>query len=397
MLAQRLRHFPPNVFSEFTALAAKHGAINLGQGFPDFDGPEEIKEAAIRAIRDGINQYAISMGARALREAIAEHSARFYDMPVDPETMVSVTSGATEAIFDTVMGLVDPGDEVLVFEPCFDTYAPAVTMAGGVPRFVQLRPPDAQHSTWWFEPDELAAAFSDRTKLVVLNTPHNPTGKVYSRAELELIASLCERHDAFVLADEVYEHIVYEPARHLRIATLPGMRERTITVSSGGKTFSFTGWKIGWAIAVPKLRDAVHNAHQWVTFASAAPLQAAIAAALRLQDSYFQELARRYRARRDLLSRALEEAGLQPLAVEGTFYAMTDVSASGFTDDYELCRFLTREVGVAAIPSSALQSVPDSKRLLARFAFCKTEAVLEQAAARLRALRERLGAARVNR
>src|SRR5262245_43769041 len=234
------------------------------------------------------------MGAPALREAIAEHSARFYGMAVDPRTMVTVTSGATEALFDAIVGTVDPGDEVVLFEPFYDSYVASVEMAGGVPRFVRLRPPDAEHPRWWFDSDELEAAFGPRTRLVLVNTPHNPTGKVYTREELERIGSLAERHRALVLADEVYEHIVYPPARHLRVATVPGLGERTITVSSAGKTFSFTGWKVGWAIAPPLLRHAVQSAHQFVTFATASPLQAAVAAALKLDDRYFDELRATY-------------------------------------------------------------------------------------------------------
>jgi N-succinyldiaminopimelate aminotransferase len=387
MAAERVTRFPPTVFSEFSALAARCGAVNLGQGFPDFDGPDEVKQAAIAAIRDGVNQYAVSSGAPVLREAIAEHSRRFWGMAVDPETMVTVTSGATEALFDAAMALVDPGDEVVLFEPHFDVYVPAVLMAGGVPRFVPLRPPDDRHAGWWFEPDELAAAFGPRTRLLILNSPHNPTGKVFTRAELELVADHCMRHDVTVLSDEVYEHIVFEPARHVPIATLPGMAERTVTVSSGGKTFSFTGWKIGWAIAPPPLRDAIQQAHQFVTFASAAPLQHGIAAGLRLPDNYFAGLAADYRARRDRLAGVLEAAGLRPFVPEGAYYVMACLRPQ-VNDDFEFCRFLTREIGVAAIPASALRSTPSHSRPMARFAFCKSDAALEAAATRLAMLRE---------
>ncbi len=384
-LARRIQGLPTTVFSEFSALAAKYGAVNLGQGFPDFDGPPEIAEAAIRAIRDGINQYAVGAGAPVLREAVAEHSARFYGMKVDPLTMVTVTSGATEAIFDALLGLVDPGDEVVVFEPFYDSYMASIEMAGGVPRCVLLRPPDADHAAWWFDAAELAAQFSSRTKVVLVNTPHNPTGKVFTRAELEQVAQLCLTHDAVIIADEVYEHLVFPPAQHIRIATLPEMAERTLTLSSGGKSFSFTGWKIGWAIGPAELRQAVQQTHQFVTFGSAAPFQTAIAQALRLPDAYFEELRRSYGAKRDHLGVTLTRAGLKPHQAEGTYFTMAQTGHLGFPDDYALCRHLIEEIGVAAIPPSAFYS-PERKSHaygLARFAFCKRDDTLDEARKRL--------------
>lgn len=386
MPAKRIRDFPITVFAEFTALAVKHKAVNLGQGFPDFDGPDEVKEAAIQAIRSGVNQYAIGSGATSLKNAVAEHARRFYGMAVDPETMVTVTSGATEALCDAVLGLVDPGDEVILFEPYFDSYIADVLMAGGVPRYVVLRPPDGRHDSWWFDEGELVGAFSNRTKAVMLNTPHNPTGKVYTRQELELIAELSRKHDTVVISDEVYEHIVFEPARHIPIATLPGMEDRTITISSGGKAFSLTGWKIGWAITSPELREAVLKTHQFVTFATASPLQEAIAAALRLPNSYFEELTRSYREKRRQLVDVLNYAELTPTAPEGTYYTMADISAAGFEDDVAFCRYLTTEVGVCAIPPSAFYSREHAHhaRNLARFTFCKTAPVLEAGVQRLR-------------
>lgn len=385
VLAHRVSRFGTTVFSEFSALAAKHGAVNLGQGFPDFDGPEEVKEAARRAIHDGVNQYALSPGARDLRVAIAEHAQRFYGQAVDPDTMVTVTSGATEAILCTLLGLVNPGDEVVVFEPVYDSYDASIAFAGAVARHVPLHPPDAAHPAWWLDEGELRAAFGPRTRLLILNTPHNPTGKVFGRAELELLAALCEQHQTWVLADEVYEHIVFAPARHLRPATLPSLRERTVTVSSAGKSFSFTGWKIGWAIAPPPLRDAVQRAHQFVTFATASPLQAAIAAALRLPDRFFQELTAQYTDKRARLLGALREAGLPAHAPEGSYFVMADIRGRGFADDVAFCRHLVSEVGVAAIPPSVFYS-PEHRALgqgFARFAFCKTEPVLEEARRRL--------------
>ena len=390
-VARRVAAFVTTVFSEFSALALKHQAVNLGQGFPDFDGPDEVKDAAIKAIRDGVNQYAVGMGAPALRQSIAAHAQRFYGMRVDPDTMVTVTSGATEAIFDAIMGTVDPGDEVVLFEPFYDSYVASVEMAGGVPRFVRLRPPEPGRNAWWFDHSELEAAFSERTRLVLVNTPHNPTGKVYSRDELLLIGELCRRRGALVLADEVYEHIVYAPAEHVRMATLPGMAERTITISSSGKTFSFTGWKVGWAIAQPQLRQAAQSVHQFVTFATASPLQAAVAAALRLPDSYFEDLAAMYRSKRDRLVRALNGCGLRTVPPEGSYFAMADIRPFGFPDDFEFCRHLTREVGVAAIPPSAFYGEAHRREgsAMARFAFCKTDEVLAAAEQRLAGLKPR--------
>jgi N-succinyldiaminopimelate aminotransferase len=383
--AERIRGFPATIFSEFSALALKHGAVNLGQGFPDFDGPEEVLEAAKRAIDSGQNQYAVGAGALDLRRAIAEHSERFYAQRVDPDTMVTVTSGATEALMDAVLALVDPGDEVILFEPFYDSYPACVAMAGGRARYVTLHPPDASHPAWWFDEGALAAAFTGRTKLLVLNTPHNPTGKVYSKDELSLIAKLCRQNDVVALVDEVYEHIVFEPGRHLRLSTMDGMPGRTLTVSSGGKTFSTTGWKVGWAMGPPPLRQAVQQAHQFVTFATAAPFQAAIAAALRLPDAYFAKLAQDYRQRRDLTLGLLKAAGVDGLCPEGSYFILADVARFGFPTDDAFCRALTEQVRVAAIPLSPFvaQDSPLRARCLARFAFCKKDETLRAAGQRL--------------
>ncbi|RJS17624.1 aminotransferase [Corallococcus sp. H22C18031201] len=387
VFAERVSRFGTTVFSEFSALAAKHGAVNLGQGFPDFDGPEAVKEAAQRAIRDGINQYAMGVGAKDLRQAIAEHALRFHGQTVDPDTMVTVTSGATEAILDVLLGLVNPGDEVVAFEPFYDSYDANVAFLGATSRYVPLRPPDAAHATWWFERDEVRAAFGPRTRLLILNTPHNPTGKVFTREELEFLGGLCAEHGAWVLSDEVYEHLVFAPARHLRPATLPVFADRTVTVSSAGKSFSLTGWKVGWVIAPPPLRDAVQRAHQFVTFATASPLQAAVATALRLPDSYFEDLARLYLGKRERLLAGLREAGLPVHTPEGSYFILADIARHGFADDVAFCRHLVTEVGVAAIPPSVFYS-PEHRHLgqgMARFAFCKTDAVLDEASKRLRA------------
>ncbi|WPB82408.1 aminotransferase class I/II-fold pyridoxal phosphate-dependent enzyme [Archangium violaceum] len=388
ILAGRVAHLGTTVFSEFSALALKHGAMNLGQGFPDFDGPEAVKEAARKAITDGVNQYAPSPGLRDLRVAIAEHGARFHGHTgIDPDTMVTVTSGATEAILCVMLGLVDPGDEVVLFEPFYDSYDANVAFLGAKARYVPLRPPDGSHATWWFDREEVRAAFGPRTRLLVLNSPHNPTGKVFTREELEFLGGLCAEHDVKVLSDEVYEHILFGPARHVRPAMVPSLADRTLTVSSAGKSFSLTGWKIGWVIAPPPLRDAVQRAHQFVTFATASPLQAATAAALRLPDSYFQELSAMYLSKRDRLLAGLAEAGLEAYAPEGSYFIIADISGRGFADDVAFCRHLVTEVGVAAIPPSVFYS-PEHKHLgqgMARFAFCKTEAVLDEAVRRLKA------------
>jgi N-succinyldiaminopimelate aminotransferase len=386
-IAARVRDLPTTVFSEFSALALRSGAVNLGQGFPDFDGPEEVREAAVRALRGGVNQYALGAGSLNLRRAIAEHAERFHGHAVDAERDVTVTAGATEALFDALLGLLDPGDEAVLFEPFYDSYAAAVAMAGAVVRPVTLRPPGGGHAGWWFDVAELEAAFGPRTRVVVVNSPHNPTGKVFARPELERIAELCERHDAVALTDEVYEHLLYPPARHVRLATLPGMAERTLTVSSGGKSFSFTGWKVGWAIGPTTLRRAVAQAHQYVTFAVAAPLQEGIAHALRLPDTYFQGLLASYAARRDRLLEALRTAGFQPWVPEGAYFICAEVTPFGYPTDDAFCRWLTTDVGVAAIPLSAFYARPAGAPQVARFAFCKTDAVLDEASRRL----ERLG------
>lgn len=393
--ATKYTSFGTSIFAEMSRLAIEHQAINLGQGFPDFDGPEAVKDAAVAAIRGGDNQYAVSMGQPALRRAVAAHAERFYGQAVDPEREVTITSGATEALFSAVLALVSPGDEVIIFEPFYDSYVPNVIMAGGLPRFVPLRAPAQPGDPWTYDPDELAAAFNDRTRLIIVNTPHNPTGKVFTPAELGHIAALCQQWDALALTDEVYEHLVFAGSRHCRLAQQPGMAERTLTVSSHGKSFSFTGWKVGWVIAAPELTAAVRRVHQFVTFATSTPFQAAAAAALALDDAYYQDLAATYQARRDYLAGVLAEAGLRVSLPQGTYFIMTDFSglaaapAAARADDDAFCRWLTTAVRVAAIPPSAFYS-EDHKPLArswARFAFCKKQATLEAAAARLLALR----------
>ena len=378
--AQRVQDFGTSVFTEMTLLARECGAINLAQGFPDFDGPLEVQAAALEALRSGDNQYAVSYGQPDLRAAIAEHALRFYGQQVDGSHEVTVVSGATEGIFAAVQALVDPGDEVIVFEPYYDSYAPSVVMAGGIVRSVALQPP-----AWNFDPQELARAFNARTRLILVNTPHNPTGKVFSQAELQFVAGLCKEQDVLALVDEVYEHLTYDGVPHVRLAQLAGMHERTLTVSSAGKTFSYTGWKIGWVIAPPALTAAVRSAHQFITFSTATPLQHAAAAGLRLPDGYFERLAQEYVEKRDFLAGVLQRAGLPVLNCAGTYFLMADISARGFDDDVEFCRYLTRNVGVAAVPPTAFFSEANKQlgRCYARFSFCKKMSTLQMAAERL--------------
>lgn len=381
-LAQRVSNFGTTVFFEMTSLANQYRAVNLGQGFPDFPGPDFLKQAAIQAIRADVNQYAPGSGRPSVREAIAHKMDRHYGLPVNPATEITVTSGATEAIFAAIMGLVNPGDEVILFEPYYDSYLPSVQMAGGVPRFYTLRPPN-----WAIDRDRLAVLFSDKTKLILINTPHNPIGKVYSQAELQIIADLCQSHDVIAVVDEVYEHIIFDGLKHISLATLPGMAGRTVTISSAGKTFSMTGWKVGWAIAAAELSQALFRVHQFVTYSVAAPLQEGVATALQISNDYYAELAAMYQANRDFLAGALADAGLKPIVPQGTYFIMVDISDLDFPDDVAFCRYLTTEIGVAAIPPSAFYFNPADGAKLARFAFCKTRPTLEEAARRLEKLK----------
>ncbi len=381
VLAKRVQGFGTTIFTEMTALAVAHRAVNLGQGFPDFAAPDFVKEAARAAIAAEVNQYAPSYGRPALKQAIAAKMKRHYGLEVDPEHELLVTHGATEALCSAVLGLVDPGDEVIIFEPFYDSYVPNVILAGGTPRFYTLRQPD-----WSIDRDALAALFSERTKLIIINTPHNPTGKVYSKAELGMIAELCQEHDVIALTDEVYEHIIFDGRPHHLLAQFPGMAARTLTVSSLGKTFSVTGWKIGWVIAPPELLLAAFRTHQFMTFCGAAPLQEAAATAVAADETYYQELIADYQQKRDFLMQVLNEAGLPTITPAGTYFVMVDISNLGFADDVSFCKHLTTEIGVAAIPPSAFFHNPADGAKLARFAFCKSQPVLEEAARRLQLL-----------
>jgi N-succinyldiaminopimelate aminotransferase len=378
-IAERISGFNTTVFAEMTALANQHGAINLGQGFPDFPAPDFIKQAAVDAIHGDVNQYAPGMGTVALREAIAAKIERHYGLTYDPASEIGVSVGATEAIAASIMGLVNPGDEVILFEPYYDSYVPSVTFAGGIPKFYTLHAPD-----WCIDPDQLAALFSDKTKLIVINTPHNPSGKVFTREELQLIADLCQRFDVIALTDEVYEHILFDAHQHIPMASLPGMRERTLTLSSIGKTFSVTGWKVGWAIGPADLVRGMFRVRQFLSFCGAAPLQHASITALQVPDGYYADLRAFYQSNRDFLIDGLRAAGLKPLTPAGTYFVMIDISDLGFSDDVAFCKHLTANVGVAAIPPSAFYSNPADGAGLARFAFCKSRQTLTEAVTRMK-------------
>ena len=377
VLNARLAGFGTTIFAEMTALAVRTGSLNLGQGFPDTDGPAEVLEAATAAIRSGHNQYPPGPGIPALREAIAAHQRRFRGQELDPDGEVLVTTGATEAIAAALLALCEPGDEVVCFEPFYDSYAACIAMAGAERRVVTLRPPD-----WAFDPEELEAAFSPRTRLVLLNTPHNPTGKVFSRAELELIARLCRERDVLAVTDEVYEHLVFE-GEHVVPATLPGMAERTVTISSAGKTFSVTGWKIGWACGPADLVRAVQTAKQFLTYTSGTPFQHAVAQALGLPDAYFAGFTAGLRAKRDRLCAGLEAAGLTVHRPAGTYFVNADIRPLGEADGLAFCWALPERAGVVAVPTVVFYDDRVVGAPLVRFAFCKRDEVIDEAAARL--------------
>lgn len=383
LLNRRLAEFGTTIFAEMSALALSTGSINLGQGFPDTDGPEEIREAAVRALRDGRgNQYPPGPGVPELRSAIAEHQRRFHGLEYDPDTEVLVTAGATEAIAAALLALVEPGDEVIALEPYYDSYAASIAMAGGVRVPVTLRP---HGPAFRLDLDELRDAVTDRTRLLLINTPHNPTGTVLTRAELAAIAELAVERDLLVVTDEVYEHLVFD-GEHVPLASFPGMRERTVTISSAGKTFSFTGWKVGWVTASPELVATVRSAKQFLTYVSAGPFQYAVAEALRLPDAYFDGLRDDLRAKRDLLGEGLAAAGFTVHRPAGTYFVTTDIRPLGETDGFAFCRALPERCGVVAIPNAVFYDHRDEGAPFVRFAFCKRADVLEEAVARLKSL-----------
>lgn len=385
LLNRRLAEFGTTIFAEMSALAQRTRSINLGQGFPDTDGPESVREAAVRALRDGRgNQYPPGPGVPELRQAVAEHQHRWYGLSYDPDTEVLVTAGATEAIAAALLALVEPGDEVIALEPYYDSYAACIAMAGARRVPVTLRP-DPDRGAFTLDLKELRDAVTDRTRLILLNTPHNPTGTVLGRLELNAVATLAQERDLLVVTDEVYEHLVYE-GRHIPIASLPGMRERTVTISSAGKTFSFTGWKVGWVTATPALITAVRTAKQFLTYVSAGPFQYAVAEALALPDGYYQKLRGDLAAKRDLLVAGLTEAGFTVYPPAGTYFVTTDIRPLGETDGIAFCRSLPERCGVVAVPHAVFYDHAEEGAPFVRFAFCKRTSVLREAVSRLATL-----------
>ncbi|MGH9323855.1 MAG: pyridoxal phosphate-dependent aminotransferase [Vicinamibacteria bacterium] len=382
LASSKAHQFTESVIREMTRLASKHDAINLAQGFPDFAAPNEIKEAAVAALRKDVNQYAITWGAKKLRDAISARYRFAYGMEIDPEREVTVTCGATEAMIATMLALVDPGDEVIVFEPFYENYGPDAILSGASPRYVRLHEPD-----WRFDPTELEAAFNPKTRAIIINSPNNPTGKVFTRAELKHVAELCQKWGVIAVTDEIYEYILYDGAEHVPLASLEGMAERTVTINSLSKTYSVTGWRVGWAVAPVELTSAIRKVHDFLTVGAAAPLQDAAATALAFPDHYYETLARNYQSRRDALLPGLRGAGFRCSVPRGAYYIMTDISAFGFLDDVSFARHLVEEIGVAAVPGSSFYQGPEGGKQKVRFAFCKKVETLDAAASRLMRLR----------
>ena len=387
--SKKATQFTESVIREMTRLNQQYGGVNLSQGFPDFPAPDVVKEAACAAIRADVNQYAVTWGARALREAVAREFTRRYGLAVDADQQVTVCCGATEAMMATMMAIIDPGDEVVIFEPFYENYGPDAILSGATPRYVRLVPPDVSagpDAAWTFDPEELAAAFGERTKAIILNTPNNPTGKVFTRDELETIAVLCRKWDAIAISDEIYEHIIYDGAEHVPIATIEGMADRTVTINSLSKTYSVTGWRVGWTISPPSLTGAIRKVHDFLTVGAAAPLQEAGVVALGVPDSYYVGLAESYRLRRDRLVSILERHGFLCYRPRGAYYVMTDIARFGFPDDVAFARHLIKEVGVAAVPGSSFYRSADAGRTKLRFCFCKKDETLDEADRRLERL-----------
>ncbi len=387
LLSGKVEHFTESVIREMTRQAMLYGAVNLAQGFPDFPAPREIKEAAQEAIAGDVNQYAITWGAKNLRTAIAWQMQEAQGIAVDPETQVTVCCGSTEAMISTLLAVCNAGDEVVIFEPFYENYGPDSILSGAKPRFVKLRPPTTADGEWTFDERELRAAFHDHTKAIILNTPNNPTGKVFTRAELELIRDLCVEFNVLAITDEIYEHILYDGAQHISIASLEGMGERTVTINGLSKSYSVTGWRVGWTVAPPTITNAIRKVHDFLTVGAPAPLQEAGVAALAMPASYYQNLASGYRARRDRLMPALTEAGFRCFRPRGAYYVMTDIGTFGFEDDVKFTKYLVKEIGVAAVPGSSFYNRPRDGAQQVRFAFCKRDETLDEAARRLRRLR----------
>ena len=386
-LSDRVAHFTESVIREMSRQAMLHNAVNLAQGFPDFPAPAEIKKAAQDAVGADVNQYAITWGAKSLRNAIARQMEAWHGVKVDPEKQVTVCCGSTEAMISTLLAVCNSGDEVIVFEPYYENYGPDSILSGAKPRFVKLRPPRDGNGEWTFDERELRAAFHRHTKAIIVNTPNNPTGKVFTRAELELIRDLCAEFYVLAITDEIYEHILYDGTKHVAMASLPGMEERTITINGMSKTYAVTGWRVGWTIAPPNITDAIRKVHDFLTVGAPAPLQEAGAHALSLPTSYYADLAEGYRKRRDRLIPALEEAGFRCFRPRGAYYVMTDISKFGFSDDVTFTKYLVSEVGVAAVPGSSFYRDARDGAQQVRFAFCKKDVTLDEAARRLKNVR----------
>jgi aminotransferase len=392
-LSEKVSHFSESVIREMSREAVKYQAVNLAQGFPDFPAPEEIKRAAQDAVGKDINQYAITWGSRHLRAAIARQMQLWQAVTIDPETEITVCCGSTEAMMAALLATTNPGDEVIIFEPYYENYGPDTILTGAKPRFVKLRPPTSRpdqikDAAWTFDEQELRAAFHSPTKAIIVNTPNNPTGKVFSRTELELIRELCLQHNVLAITDEIYEHILYDGARHISMIELDGMRDRTIVINGMSKTYSVTGWRVGWAVASPPISDAIRKVHDFLTVGAPAPLQEAGAAALSLPPAYYQDLAARYLARRDHLMPILEHAGFRCYRPRGAYYVMTDIAAFGFPNDRAFAQHLVQQIGVACVPGSSFYNDPRDGASQVRFAFCKREQTINAAADRLNKLRK---------
>jgi aminotransferase len=381
--SRKALQFTESVIREMTRLSDAHNAVNLSQGFPDFAAPQAVKDAACAAINADDNQYAVTWGQRPLREAVAREFTRRYGVEVIADQQVTVCCGSTEAMMSTMMAIIDPGDEVVVFEPFYENYGPDAILSGATPRYVTLHPPSRPGGAWTFDQDELAASFNEKTKAIILNTPNNPTGKVFAREELEAIAALCQKWDAMAISDEIYEHIIYDGCQHIPIATIPGMSNRTITINGLSKTYSVTGWRVGWTISPASVTGAIRKVHDFLTVGAPAPLQAAGAVALSLPDDYYTTMAAGYKRRRDMLLDILERHHFTCYKPLGAYYIMTDISTFGFKDDIEFVRYLIKDVGVAGVPGSSFYKNASKGRTQLRFCFCKKDATLIAADERL--------------
>jgi aminotransferase len=387
-LSEKVSRFSESVIREMSREAVKYQAVNLAQGFPDFPAPEEIKRAAQDAIGKDINQYAITWGSRHLRAAIARQMRLWQGVQLDPETEITVCCGSTEAMMAALLATTNPGDEVIIFEPYYENYGPDTILSGAQPRFVKLRPPTDPTAEWTFDEHELRAAFHPHTKAIIINTPNNPTGKVFSQTELELIRDLCLQHNVLAITDEIYEHILYDRARHISIIELDGMRDRAIVINGMSKTYGVTGWRVGWAVAAPPISDAIRKVHDFLTVGAPSPLQEAGAAALSLPPAYYQDLKTRYLARRDHLMPILEHAGFLCYRPRGAYYIMTDIRAFGFPNDRAFAHHLVKTIGVACVPGSSFYNLPRDGATQVRFAFCKRPETINAAAQRLSQLRK---------